>query len=47
MRDHNFLVDLRRLTDQIEKTYGHVAKVRVRVDGFDYVAPDAISEAAD
>jgi integrase len=23
-------------TDQIEKTYGHVAKVRVRVEGFDY-----------
>ncbi|HXB27037.1 MAG TPA: hypothetical protein VNV25_20080 [Gemmatimonadaceae bacterium] len=23
-------------TDQIEKTYGHVAKVRLRVEGFDY-----------
>jgi integrase len=35
-------------TDQIEKTYGHVAKVRVRVEGFDYAPPaDTKSEAAD
>jgi integrase len=25
-------------SDMIERTYGHVAKQRVRVDGFDYTA---------